>query len=171
MEFSRRERYYPPPAMVPQRPGRPQVLGPCWHCGAYGHIQAHCWMSQGRLYPLLLQPVVSTSAELGKDVSACVNSNVCSGYDNLHDKCVDSGVCNHEATRIDVKNQSKLFSPSIDEVNAEAAAIQGHAEVAGMQGHAEAADMQGHAEAAGMHDHAEAAGMLVHANRVILIVL
>ena len=82
--------------MVPQRPSRPQVLGPCWRCGAYGHIQAHCWMSQGRLYPLLLQPVVSTGAELGKDVSACVNSSVCSGYENLHDKGVDSGVWSHQ---------------------------------------------------------------------------
>ena len=50
-----------------QRPSRPQVLGPCWRCGAYGHIQAHCPMPQGRLYPSLyplLQPVVSTSAEV-----------------------------------------------------------------------------------------------------------
>ena len=77
-ESGRRERYYQPPAMVPQRPSRPRVLGPCWRCGAYGHIQAHCPMPQGRLYPLL-QPVVSTSAEVDKllinEVSACVGTS------------------------------------------------------------------------------------------------
>ena len=78
----------------------------------------------------------------------------------LHENCKKCwNPCNHEATRIGVKNQSKLFSKSFDEVNAEAAGIQGHAEV---EGHAEAAGMQGHAEAAGMKGHVEATGMKGH---------
>ena len=68
-DFGRRERFAPPPPM-PQRQFRPRVLGPCFRCGAYGHIQSTC-TALARPYPWLLQPVVSTSAESGS--YACVD--------------------------------------------------------------------------------------------------
>jgi len=80
-DYGRRERYVPPAALapppIPQRNySRPRMLGPCFHCGAYGHLQSTC-TATSRPYPLL-QPVVSTSAE--KKVVVCV-----------YGKCVDSG--------------------------------------------------------------------------------
>ena len=67
-EYGRRERFALPPP-VPQQQFKPRVLGPCFRCGAYGHIQATCSVPP-RTYPLL-QPVVSISAEL--KVPACVD--------------------------------------------------------------------------------------------------
>ena len=102
-DFSRREQFASQPPM-PQQQFRPRVLGPCFHCGAYGHIQSTC-TAPPRQYPLL-QPVVSTSAEL--KVPACVD-NVClcdelyvdnvymgSGLDH---ECVNTTVCHHEDIR------------------------------------------------------------------------
>jgi len=68
-DFGWREQFAPPPPM-PQRQFRPRVLGPCFRCGAYGHIQSTC-TALARPYPWLLQPVVSTSAESGS--YACVD--------------------------------------------------------------------------------------------------
>jgi len=42
-DHGKRERYTPPvmvPPPVPQRNFRPRVLGPCFRCSAYGHIQS-----------------------------------------------------------------------------------------------------------------------------------
>jgi len=54
-------------------------------------------MPQGKLYPFL-QPVVSTSAEVGNEVSACVGtSSVCLECDISR---VKYGECNLEANKI-----------------------------------------------------------------------
>ena len=87
-----------------QRSSGPQVIGPQWHCGAYGHIQAHCLISHGRLYHL---PVVSTSSEMGKELFESVGSSVCGEI--LHDKCVDSDVCNPKATRMGARKFTKVM--------------------------------------------------------------
>ena len=50
-DFGRRERFASQPPM-PQRQFRPRVLGPCFRCGAYGHIQSTC-TAPPRQYPLL----------------------------------------------------------------------------------------------------------------------
>ena len=64
-------------------------------------------MSQGKLYPLL-QPVVSTSAEVGNEVSACVGtvlSSVCLKCDISCVKCVNSGEYNLKATKMSAETQ------------------------------------------------------------------
>ena len=105
------------------------MLGPCWRCGAYGHIQAHCPMPQGRLYPLL-QPVVSTSAEVDiiNEVSACVGtSNVYLEHDILCVKCVDSVECNVEATKMNAETQL-THHKGVNWATAEFAVMKGHAD-------------------------------------------
>ena len=46
------------PALPPSQ-GRPRVLGPCWHCGAFGHLAVTCTAKE-KLYPFC-QPVVSSA--------------------------------------------------------------------------------------------------------------
>ena len=53
-----------PPATVSQ--ARPQVLGPCFKCAAWGHLAANCPTKDRGVYPFC-QPVVS-SAELPSDL-------------------------------------------------------------------------------------------------------
>ena len=58
--FDRREQWGPPPAnMVPQRPNRFRVVGPCFQCGGYGHIAKFCSVTN-RPYPFS-QSVVSSA--------------------------------------------------------------------------------------------------------------
>ena len=70
------------------------MLGPCWRCGAYSHLQSHCAaLPPPRTYPLFVQPVISTSA-----VPVCVNNvNVCGGVD-VRSVCVASGVDSDKVT-------------------------------------------------------------------------
>ena len=79
----RREVYQPPPPSPlmgqyqfqnrppPQYLNRPRVLGPCFSCGAYGHLAASCGAKE-RPYPLN-QPVVSSAA----DVSEFIHQSTC----------------------------------------------------------------------------------------------
>ena len=135
-DYGRRERYAPPPAMVPppvpQRNNyyRPRMLGPCFRCGAYGHIQSTC-TAPARTYPLV-QPVVSTSAE--KQVSACgydacVDSgtvfvgkdkrNVCMG-NPVNNRCVDGTGCHPEEIKADLETYNPVACESVNRVIADA---------------------------------------------------
>jgi len=97
-DYGRRERFAQA-TYVPQWQPRPRVLGPCWRCGAYGHLHSHCAAPPPpRTYPLFVQPVVSTSA-----VPVCVNNvSVCGGVD-VGSVCVASGVDSDEVTVDSVK--------------------------------------------------------------------
>ena len=57
---------------------------------------------------------------MGKEVSVCVNSSVCSRYDILQDKFVDSGIYIIMKPPEWVLN---LFTKSVNGVNAEAAGM------------------------------------------------
>ena len=57
--YDRREQWGPPPPMVPQRPYRARVLGPCFQCGDYRHVAKFC-SGPNRPYPFS-QPVVSSA--------------------------------------------------------------------------------------------------------------
>ena len=41
-DFGKRKWFALPPPPMPQQQFRPLVLGPCFRCGAYGHIQSSC---------------------------------------------------------------------------------------------------------------------------------
>ena len=47
---------------VPPSQGRPRVLGPCFWCGAFGHLVATCTAKE-RSYPFC-QPVVSSAEQV-----------------------------------------------------------------------------------------------------------
>ena len=53
-------------ATVPQRRAGNRVLGPCFHCGAFGHLVATC-PSKGRPYPFP-QAVVSSAENITVDL-------------------------------------------------------------------------------------------------------
>ena len=64
----------PPPLMSTQRVNRPvKVLGPCFHCGAFGHLVATC-PAKVKPYPLLYQLVVSSADDVYK-VKVSVNGS------------------------------------------------------------------------------------------------
>ena len=125
-DYGRRERLAAPPP-GPQRQFKPCVLGPCFRCGACGHIQSSC-IAPPRMYPLL-QPVVSTSAEL--KVTACVDSVcLCDELDinnqyvgsDLCCESVDSTVCNPENIKACASNEeahSPLLKRIVDKVSAD----------------------------------------------------
>ena len=111
--YGRREQFALPPP-VPQRQSKLRVLGPCFRCGAYGHIQATC-SAPPRTYPLL-QSVVSTSAE--SKVPACVDDvcmcdeldvdDMCMGS-GLFCECVDSTVCHPKNITACVSREEACF--------------------------------------------------------------
>ena len=86
---NRREQWGPPPlAMVPQRPYKPKVLGPCFQCGGYGHIAKFCNVPK-KPYPFT-QPVVSSAGVCRSAVRSAGHSLCCQSVDS---SVVSSSVC------------------------------------------------------------------------------
>ena len=72
-----------PPPLLPQGQYKPRVLGPCFSCGAFGHLAKTC--PKKAMYPFS-QPVVSSA-----EVSCCVTESAKSqSVDSVDGICVDS---------------------------------------------------------------------------------
>ena len=139
---SRRDAYQPPPlmAMGPQyqyrspmgqypnvqnRNNRPRVLGPCFSCGAYGHLAASCG-AKDRQYPWY-QPVVSSAADVfnfvdQSDCGTCVNGTAAgSTKQSTSGTCVDSlaaGTADHKKCVDSLASKTAKHKESVDSLAA-----------------------------------------------------
>ena len=82
--------------MMPQRPYKPKVLGPCFQCDGYGHIAKFCNVPK-KPYPFT-QPVVSSAGVSQSAVRSAGHSLCCQSVDS---SVVLSSVCVDEVKLVD----------------------------------------------------------------------
>ena len=94
-------------SLTPQRQIRPKVLGPCFTCGAFGHLAASCPL-KGKQYPFG-QPVVS-SAEVTSVLSEYSELSMCvRGADSgTAESCVPLQCVNDSQSMVDVWDTSEV---------------------------------------------------------------
>ena len=94
-------------SLTPQRQIRPKVLGPCFTCGAFGHLAAS-FPLKGKQYPFG-QPVVS-SAEVTSVISEYSELSMCvQGVDSgTAESCVPLQCVNDSQSMVDVWDTSEV---------------------------------------------------------------